>query len=376
MIEVDPGFESSHVLSASVSLPGHDYPEQQKVGAFFASLQRTLESEPGVKSVGFASNIPIVGQNSGRLIAPEGYVKSSGEGWSIVSNYLTQGSYFEAIHIPLVRGRYLTDADNRPGAPLVAVISQSLASRYFPGKDPIGKRIKTGPDFSSPMPAMTVVGVVGDVKQGARDEATVPQMYEPLSQVAADLGPFAGLIGVVGEMNIVIRTTGDPAALANTLSSTVHRLDPMLAVANVNTMDEIVAATESSRRFNTVILTGFAGIALLLSLLGIYGVVAYSVSERTREIAIRMALGATREGVLLRTLRHAFLLTAFGAALGLVASLGLTRLLSSLLYDVKPLDGPVMFGAILLLFLCSFLAAALPARRAAGVEPMQALRTE
>ena len=121
---------------------------------------------------------------------------------------------------------------------------------------------------------------------------------------------------------------------------------------------------------------GFAGIALLLSLLGIYGVVAYSVSERTREIAIRMALGATREGVLLRTLRHAFLLTAFGAALGLVASLGLTRLLSSLLYDVKPLDGPVMFGAILLLFLCSFLAAALPARRAAGVEPMQALRTE
>jgi putative ABC transport system permease protein len=294
----------------------------------------------------------------------------------VVSNYLTQGSYFEAIHIPLVRGRYLTDADNRPDAPLVAVISQSLASRYFPGKDPIGKRIKTGPDFSSPMPAMTVVGVVGDVKQGARDEATVPQMYEPLSQVAADLGPFAGLIGVVGEMNIVVRTTGGPAALANTLNGTVHRLDPMLAVANVNTMDEIVAATESSRRFNTVILTSFAGIALLLSLLGIYGVVAYSVSERTREIAIRMAFGATREGVLLRTLRHAFLLTAFGAALGLVASLGLTRLLSSLLYDVKPLDGPVMSGAILLLFLCSFLAAALPARRAAGVEPMQALRTE
>jgi putative ABC transport system permease protein len=141
-------------------------------------------------------------------------------------------------------------------------------------------------------------------------------------------------------------------------------------------MDEIVAATESSRRFNTVILTSFAAIALLLSLLGIYGVIAFSVAERTSEIAIRMALGATRERVLLRILRHAISLTAIGAAIGLVASLGSTRLLSSLLYDVRPLDGFVMAGALILLFICSSLAASLPARRAASVEPMQALRTE
>jgi ABC-type antimicrobial peptide transport system permease subunit len=150
----------------------------------------------------------------------------------------------------------------------------------------------------------------------------------------------------------------------------------MLAVSSVNTMDEIVAATESSRRFNTVILSSFAGIALLLSLLGIYGVMAYSVSERTREIAIRMALGSTRESVLLRTLQQALSLTAIGAALGLAASVGLTRLLSSLLYDVRPLDGPVIAAAIFLLFLCSSLAAYLPARRAAAVDPMQALRSE
>jgi len=156
----------------------------------------------------------------------------------------------------------------------------------------------------------------------------------------------------------------------------VHQLDPMLAVSGVNTMDEIVAATESSRRFNTVILSSFAGIALLLSLLGIYGVMAYSVSERTREIAIRMALGSTRESVLLRTLQQAFLLTAIGAAFGLAASVGLTRLLSSLLYDVKPLDGLVITAAIFLLFLCSSLAAYLPARRASAVDPMQALRSE
>jgi putative ABC transport system permease protein len=329
-----------------------------------------------MKSVGFASNIPIVGQKSGRLIAPQGYVEGPGEGMIIVSNYLTLGNYFAAIRIPLIRGRYLGVSDDQPGAPLVTVISQSLASRYFPGKDPLGLQIKVGPDFASPMPAMTVVGVVGDIKQGARDQATVPQMYEPLSQGAADLGPFASMMGVHGDMDLVLRTTEDPAGLVNALNGAVHRLDPLLPVTNVNTMDEIVAATESSRRFNTVILTSFAGIALLLSLLGIYGVMAYSVSERTSEIAIRMALGATRQGVLLKTLRHAFSLTVLGGTIGLAASLGLTRLLSGLLYGVKPLDVSVMTSALIVLFLCSLLAALIPARRAASVDPMRALRSE
>ena len=376
MLEVDPGFEPSHVLTGSISLPAHDYPTQWKVDAFFANLQQRLEAEPSVKSVGFASNIPIVGQRSGRLIAPEGYVKSPGEGWIIASNYLTQGKYFDATRIPLVRGRYFTSSDDQPGAPLVTIISQSLASRYFSGKDPIGMRIKVGPDFASSMPAMTVVGVVGDIKQGARDEATVPQMYEPLAQAVADLGPYGAMIGVAGDMNIVIRTAADPLAVETALNKTVHELDPLLAVADVNTMDEIVAATESSRRFNTIILTSFAGIALFLSLVGIYGVMAYSVSERTREIALRMALGATRETVLLRTLGHAFSLTTIGVAIGVAASLGLTRLLYSLLYDVKPLDVLVMIGTIILFFICSSLAAWLPAHRAASVDPMQALRTE
>jgi len=376
MLEVDPGFEPSHALTASLALPTHDYPTQQKVDAFFASLQQRLEAEPGVKSVGFASNIPIVGQKSGRLIAPEGFVANPSEGMIIVSNYLTAANYFDALRIPLVGGRYFVASDDHPDAPLVTVISQSLANRYFPGKDPIGRRIKVGPKFDSPMPVMTVVGVVGDIKQGARDEATVPQMYEPLAQAAADLGPYAAMIGVVGDMQIVIRTTGDPALLVNSLNRAVHQLDPLLPVDNINTMDEIVAATESSRRFNTVILTSIAGIALLLSLLGIYGVMAYSVSERTSEIAIRMALGATREGVWLKTLRQAFRLTAVGGVVGLAASLGLTRLLSGLLFDVKPLDVSAMIGALTLIFLCSLLAASIPARRAASVDPMRALRSE
>jgi putative ABC transport system permease protein len=376
MLEVDPGFQTSHVLTASLTLPVLDYPTQQKVDALFASLQRRLEGEPGVKSVGFASNIPIVGQKSGRMIAPEGYIATPGEGMIIVSNYLTDGNYFEAIRIPLVRGRYFGAADDLPGAPLVTVISQSLADRYFPDKNPIGMRIKVGPDFASSMPAMTVVGVVGDVKQGARDEATVPQMYDPLAQAAADLGPFAAMIGVVGGMDLIIRTTGDPSAIVDAVNSAVHQLDPLLPVANINTMDEIVDATESPRRFNTVILTSFAGIALLLSLLGIYGVMSYSVSEKTSEIAIRIALGATRGSVLQKTLRHSFSLTLLGGTIGLVASVGLTRLLSGLLYNVKPLDVSVMSGTLILLFACSSLAALVPARRAASVEPMQALRSE
>jgi putative ABC transport system permease protein len=165
MLEVDPGFEASHVLTASLALPPQDYPTQLKVGAFFANLQRRLEAEPGVKSVGFASNIPIVGQRSGRLIAPEGYVESPGEGMLIVSNYLTQGNYFDAFRIPLIRGRYLAASDDQTGAPLVTVVSQSLANRYFPGQNPIGKQVKVGPNFASSMPGMTVVGVVGDIKQ-------------------------------------------------------------------------------------------------------------------------------------------------------------------------------------------------------------------
>ena len=353
MLEVDPGFEPAHLLTASLALPVHDYPTQQKVDDFLTNLQQRLEANPQVKSVGFSSNIPIVGQRSGRLIAPQGYTKSPGEGWIIASNYLTQGNYFEATRIPLIRGRYFTAADDDPKAPLVTVISQSLANRYFAGKDPIGMGIKVGPSFDSSMPTMTVVGVVGDIKQGARDQATVPQMYEPLGQAMADLGPYGAMIGVAGDMNIVVRAEGDPATLENMLNQTVRQLDPLLALSDMNTMDEIVAATESSRRFNTAMLTSFAAVALLLSLLGIYGVLAYSVTERTREIAIRMALGATRENVLLRTLSYALSLTAIGAAIGLAASIGMTRLLASLLYDTKPLDLPVMLAAIALLFLCT-----------------------
>jgi predicted permease len=376
MLEIDPGFQPQHVLTASLALPKHDYPTQQRVDEFYSELQRKVETLPGVASAGFSSNIPIVGQNSGRLITPEGHVRAAGEGWLIVSNYLIQGNYFQTLHIPLIRGRFFDARDEQPGAPLVAIISQSFAKRYFPGKDPLGLHVKVGDRYDGPMPAIAVVGIVGDIKQGALDQPTVDQMYEPLSQAAAALGPMAPMIGVASGMDMVIRTAGDPTALSTSLEKTIHQLDPLLAVSPAHTMDEIVAATESSRRFNTAILTAFAAIALLLSLLGIYGVLAYSVTQRRREIAIRMALGASRNTVLLRVLRYALSLAATGVTAGLIASLGLTHFLKSLLFGVKPLDNLTIAGAIAVLLSCTAIAAFWPARRAASIDPMQTLRTE
>jgi putative ABC transport system permease protein len=376
MLAVDPGFEPAHALKASLSLPAHEYSTQQKVDNFFDELQRRLETLPGVKSAGFSSNIPVVGQNSGRLIAPEGYVKSSGEGWIIASNYLVHGNYFEAMHIPLERGRFFNPSDDRPGAPLSVVISESLAKKYFAGKDPIGMHIKVGPSFEAPMPPMTIIGVVGDIKQASLDVATVPEMYEPLSQAAGDLGSYGAMIGVVGGLNVVIRATGDPLAVSEAFTKTVRQLDPLLAISEMHTMDEVVAATESPRRLNTAILTAFATIALLLSLLGIYGTMAYTVTERNREIAIRMAVGASRESVLVGVLKNALTVTAVGVVAGLLLTGALTRAVESLLFDVKPLDVFVISGAVATLLISSTLAAWLPAKRAASVEPMQLLRFE
>lgn len=376
MLAVDPGFEPAHALKASLSLPAHEYSTQQKVDDFLNELQSRLEALPGTKTIGFASNIPVVGQNSGRLIAPEGYVKKSGEGWIVASNYLVHGNYFEAMHIPLIQGRYFGSRDNQPGAPLAVVISQTLAHEYFPGKDPIGMHIKVGPSFDSPMPPMTIIGVVGDIKQGALDQATVPEMYEPLAQAAADLGSYGAMIGVVGGLNVVMRTGGDPSALEGTLAKTIRQLDPQLAVSEVHTMDDVVSATESSRRFNTGIVTAFGATALFLSLLGIYGTMAYTVAQRNREIAICIAVGASRENILFGTLLTALKITGIGIGAGLALSVVLTRLIAGFLFDVKPLDSTAMAAAVSLLLVCATIAAWLPAKRAASVDPMRLLRFE
>jgi putative ABC transport system permease protein len=377
MLETDPGFQPRHTLTAHLSLPEHDYPSQEKIDHFYTELLRRLSALPQVRYAAASSNIPVIGINSDRAYVPEGYTGSNDRTWLSTSNYFIVGDYFSAMRIPLLRGRYLNPSDDQPDAPVVAVVSQSLAQQTWPGQNPIGKRFQMGGKPDSKRPFVTIVGVVGDIRQGALDHGIYPQMYEPLSQLQRQFQPeVAGLIGTHSGMHVVLQSTGDPTALAASLEKTVHQLDPLLAVENIQTMDTVLSSTEAPRRFNTLALTSFAGVALLLALLGIGGVLAYTVSERTREIAIRMALGATREDVLRRILRSALALAGTGIALGLVASLWLTRFLESLLYGVRPLDLPSFLGSILMLLVCALLAGWLPARRAASIDPMQTLRSE
>ncbi len=377
MLETDPGFQPQRTLTAHLSLPSQDYASQQKIDQFYTELLRRLSALPQVRYTAASSNIPVIGINSDRAYVPEGYTAGNGRTWLSTSNYFIVGDYFNAMRIPLLRGRYLNASDDLPDAPVVAVVSQSLAQQTWPGQNPIGKRFQMGGKPDSKRPFVTIVGVVGDIRQGALDRDIYPQMYEPLSQLQRQFPPeVTALIGTRGDMHLVLNTTGDPAALAAELQRTVHQLDPLLAVENVETMDTVVSSTEAPRRFNTILLSSFAAVALLLALLGIYGVLAYSVSERAKEIAIRVALGATRENVLGRILRSAFMLAGTGIALGLAASLWLTRFLQSLLYGIKPLDLTAFLGAVFVLFACALLAGWLPARRAAAIDPMQTLRSE
>lgn len=377
MLATAPGFQPEHVLTASLTLPEHDYPTQQKVDAFYRELLRQLGGLPQVRSVGAATNIPVIGINSDRNFVPEGYAPQNGRTWLSVSNYFVLGDYFRSLRIPLAEGRYFTAADDQPDAPLVAIISQTAAHQHWPGVDALGRRFRMGGNPKSTRPLITVVGVVGDVRQGARDQAVYPQMYEPFEQSDRQWEPQVQQPSSPrSSLHIVVNTAGGPLLLEPTLDKTVHQLDPLLAVTDTHTMKEVIAATETSRRFNTGILTAFATIALALALLGIYGVIAYSVSERAREIAIRMALGATRQQVLWTTLRNALSLAGVGIAAGLVASAGLTRFLGSLLYNVKPLDAGAIAGAALVLAICAAAAGFIPARRAASIDPMRALRTE
>ena len=377
MLSTDPGFEPKRVLTAFITLPQQDYSTQQRVNVFYRELLFELGSRPEVRSVAAATNIPIIGISSDRNFVPEGYVPRDGRSWLTASNYFVLGDYFRAMHIPLIEGRCFTSADDQPNAPLVAIISQSTARQHWPGVDAVGRRFRMGGNAQSKRPLITVIGVVGDVRQGARDQAVFPQMYEPLLQNQRQWEPeVEQLISPIRSLHLVVEVDGNPRAAQASLDGTVHQLDPLLAVTEISTMEEVVASTETSRRFNTAALTAFAAIALALALLGIYGVLAYSVTERGREIAIRMALGSTRQQVLWATLGQALRLAVVGILLGLVASAGLTHFLSSLLYKVKPLDAGTIVVAAVVLALSAAAAGFIPARRAASCDPMRALRSE
>ncbi|MFZ1218270.1 MAG: ABC transporter permease [Chthoniobacterales bacterium] len=354
--EVRPGFNPHNVLVAMVSVPGAKYKEQQRP-EFFRQLMERLTASPGVQAVGGAINLPLVATNYaiGRAFIPEGRPLSVDE--AIDSSFSTiTGDYFRALQIPLLAGRTFDLRDNAE-APKVVVINESAAKRHFGSPAAaIGKRLGIWRDEKF---LREIVGVVGDTKPGSLSDAqSGAQIYVPHTQ---DPGwNFMGL---------VIRTAGDPAAFATTLRREVQALDKDQPVYSVRTFDDVVANSLGTRRVSMQLFAVFAGAALLLAALGIYGVMAYSVTQRTQEIGIRMALGAQKSDVLGLVIRQGMILTAIGVVAGLAGAFALTRLITSLLFGVAATD-PLTFVAIpLLLLFVALIACYLPARRAARLDP-------
>ena len=376
MRAVDPGFEPQHLVAASFDLPRERYQTQEQVDSFNKELVRLLQRLPGVKSAALASVLPMAEPTSTRFFVAEGYQPPQGGSYAVESHAYVVGDYLQTMRIPLLRGRYLKASDTAD-APLVVVVSRDLAERYWPGQNPIGKRIHWGVDVDSSLPWMSVVGEVANTKQGPLDSQAWPQAYEPLAQYDVSFGPEAAKLGVHGDsMRIAARALGDPRSLENEVRRAVWSLDPQLAVSQMQTMEEAISESEAPRRFNTTVLTSFALGAVLLAALGLYAVIAFSVSQRTHEIGIRMALGARRSDVLRLVVGQGLKLTLIGVAIGNAGALGLTRFLASLLYDVKPTDQITFIAVSLILTTAALLACFVPARRATKVDPMVALRYE
>jgi putative ABC transport system permease protein len=357
--EVRPGFNAHNVLTANVQLPYPKYDDRQFV-EFFRQLKERLETAPGVQAVGGSINLPLnaSGYAIGRGFIPDGRPLTVDENRDAMFSAIT-GDYFRALHIPLLSGRTFELRDDAD-APKVVIINETTAKRHFgsPG-EAIGKRLSIWRDEKF---MREIVGVVGDTKTGSMTGEGGMQIYVPHAQDSH-----------WNFMGVVIRTAGDPAAFAATLRREVQALDKDQPVYSVRTMDDVVMNSLGTRRVSMQLFTAFACAALLLAAVGIYGVIAYSVTQRTQEIGVRMALGAEARDVLALVLRQGMTLTAIGIGVGLVGAFALTRLLSSLLFGVNATD-PLTFAAIaLLLAAVAFLACYLPARRAAKLDPMKAL---
>lgn len=375
MRSIDLGFRADHTLTASYSLPRQQYSTQTAIDGFNLALRSRLEQLPGVQAVGFTTLLPTADVEFGGTFTPEGYVPPKGAGLNVAWIPEVTGNYFQAQGIPMIRGRAFADAD-RDGAPLVVIVDQSLAERYWPGQDPIGKRLHRGPKEAH-LPWLTIVGEIGGVKELAADVPTGQQFYIPASQSKADAGQFAppGMLTGHGG-SIVLRGQLPPDQMANSLRVVVRSIDPQLPLTHVESMDGVIAEGQASRRFNTALISAFAGAAVLLALLGIYSVIAFSTALRTQEMAIRLALGSQRVGIVRLILVSGSKLGLAGCAIGAVVAVFATRLLRSMLFHVDPLDPLTIVLAAICIFVLALAASVVPARRAASVEPVEALRAE
>ena len=363
LLRADPGFRPEHLLTASLSLPDATYKPLDTL-RFWGRLAQRLDSVAGIRAAGVGTDLPWTGydDNIGGFTI-EGKKPPANQEFHARFHVASPG-YFRAMGIPLVRGRFFSAGDNM-GAPLAMVVNRSMARRYWPNEDALGKRI-TFDDHPKEKDWMTIVGIVGDVKDKPDSPAAEMALWWPIEQTPVS----------VNNMSVAVRGSADPALLTNDLRQAVSQLDPSLAVANIRPMDEIADANVSTPRFALFLVALFAGLALTLAAIGIYGVISYAVSQRTHEFGLRMALGAQPGDVRRLVLRQGVKLALLGVALGLVGALALGRVLWSLLYQVSAAD-PVTFTSVSALAIAvAALACYLPARRATAVDPANALRSE
>jgi putative ABC transport system permease protein len=374
MRAVDLGFRPERVVIANYSLPQRQYASQAAVDEFNNELLRRLRQLPGAEFAGLTTFLPTSSPNNTAFVA-EGYVPPKGANLNLACVSQTQGDFFRAMSIPLLRGRFFTESD-KAGAPLVAIVNRKLAGHYWPGQNPIGKRLRLGmPEWQ--MPWLTIVGEIADVKQGAPDAGTQEQYYQPVGQYEASIGSFGSPTDLNGNGGfITLRAALPPEQMENALRSTIRSLDRQLAITQVQTMEQAVSGSEAPRRFNTAVITAFAVGSVLLTVLGIYSVIAFSVALRVHEMAIRMALGSQRVGIIGLILGSGARLAAAGCGIGLVGAWAASRLLRSFLFQVDPLDPFVLSLAVATILLLALAASVLPAGRAASIDPMKALRME
>jgi predicted permease len=363
LVHLDPGFREDHLLTASLSLPHAQYKTDVQTAQFYDRLSSSLNELPGVESAGAGSDLPWTGydENAGGFTI-EGKKPPPNQEFHARYHDATPG-YFSAMGIPLLEGRFFTGAD-KADAPTVLLINHAMAERYWPHESVIGKRMSFHDAPKKDSDWMTIVGVVGDVKDQPNSPGAEPAFWWSEDQ------------GGEPNMSIAIRTRSDPKQVADGLRDAVHRLDPALAVADVKLMDSVVDTSVSTPRFTFALVGLFAGLAILLAAIGAYGVIAYTVSQRTSEFGLRVALGAQRMDLMVMVLAQSARLAVPGTIVGVLLALSLGRVVRSLIYEVSPADPVILSAVVVLMLTVALIASLVPARRAAGADPMVTLRAE